>query len=61
MSTEFFIGLMSGTSIDGIDCSIIALDGAAVEVIATHYEERPTTLRKDIFTLCDGTNISLEL
>ena len=61
MSTEFFIGLMSGTSIDGIDCSIIALNGAAVEVVATHYEEWPTKLRKDIFTLCDGTNISLEL
>lgn len=55
--TEYFIGLMSGTSIDGIDAALIAVSAAGIKTIATLGYPIPATLRTqliDIFSPGDN-------
>ena len=33
MSKELFIGLMSGTSVDGVDSSIVAFENNKIEIV----------------------------
>ena len=60
MSRELFIGLMSGTSIDGVDCSIVAFEANRVEVISTYFEKCPRELRENILSICQGSEVSLK-
>jgi anhydro-N-acetylmuramic acid kinase len=43
--TEYFVGLMSGTSMDGIDAVLVSFGDAAVEIHATHSQPYPAPLR----------------
>ncbi|KTC35019.1 anhydro-N-acetylmuramic acid kinase, partial [Pseudomonas sp. ABAC21] len=46
-----YIGVMSGTSLDGLDIALIEQD-SAVNLIATHYTPMPDTLRAELLSLC---------
>jgi anhydro-N-acetylmuramic acid kinase len=46
-----YIGVMSGTSLDGLDIALIE-QGSAVNLIATHYTPMPDTLRAELLSLC---------
>ncbi|NMZ20781.1 anhydro-N-acetylmuramic acid kinase [Pseudomonas proteolytica] len=46
-----YIGVMSGTSLDGLDIALIEQD-TAVKLIATHYIPMPETLRAELLGLC---------
>ena len=48
-----YVGLMSGTSVDAIDCALVNCHGSDVTLIATHSEQIPDDLRAEI------ANISL--
>ncbi len=51
---QFVIGLMSGTSRDGVDAALIRTDGLnAVEAIAFHFEPYPDALKAVIADACD--------
>jgi len=54
--SEFYIGLMSGTSIDGIDAVLVNLEGNKHEIIASHYEKMPDVLRHSILEICTPGN-----
>jgi anhydro-N-acetylmuramic acid kinase len=57
----FFIGLMSGTSMDAVDAVLADIDGTRVRVIAHHSEPIPTDLRAELWPLSQGaTAPSLE-
>lgn len=42
---DFYIGLMSGTSMDGIDAALVSFGEADVRIAATHQKAYPDTLR----------------
>ena len=46
-----YIGVMSGTSLDGLDIALIEQD-AAIKLIATHYIPMPNSLRMELLGLC---------
>ena len=48
-----YIGVMSGTSLDGLDIALIEQD-TAVKLIATHYIPMPETLRAELLDLCSS-------
>ena len=48
MNTEYFIGLMSGTSADGIDAVLISTGGDQSQLVRTHHRAMPTLLRDEI-------------
>ncbi|QXQ18301.1 anhydro-N-acetylmuramic acid kinase [Pseudomonas tolaasii] len=46
-----YIGMMSGTSLDGLDIALIEQD-PAINLIATHYVPMPDSLRAELLGLC---------
>lgn len=46
-----YIGVMSGTSLDGLDIALIE-QGPAIKLIATHYIPMPESLRAELLSLC---------
>lgn len=60
-NSDYYIGLMSGTSVDGVDCALVQFIGDQPKLIATHSEPIESGLREDILRLCGGKNIDLEL
>lgn len=60
MSTmDYYIGLISGTSVDGVDAALVNFAADMPELVATHSHAIPDTLRSEVLELCKGSNISL--
>ncbi|WP_415890143.1 anhydro-N-acetylmuramic acid kinase [Neptuniibacter sp. SY11_33] len=57
---DLFIGLMSGTSLDGIDAVVVRFT-PKFEMVATHAEEIPATLKNDILTLTQPGDHEIDL
>lgn len=49
---EYYIGLMSGTSIDAIDVVLAQIDEQEIKVTAAHTHPIPITIKQAIFDLC---------
>jgi anhydro-N-acetylmuramic acid kinase len=51
INSELFIGIMSGTSLDGIDAAMVAFSGNRLELRATHYEHYAAALKAELLEL----------
>jgi anhydro-N-acetylmuramic acid kinase len=49
--TDYFIGLMSGTSMDGVDAALIEVHDAGIKTIATLGYPMPAELRKQLLNI----------
>lgn len=49
---DLYIGLMSGTSADGIDAALVDLGDVFPRLVATHQHEMPAAIKQEILHLC---------
>jgi len=61
MSKEYYIGLMSGTSVDGIDAGLYDFANNQARVVDFHYQPYPDEIKKKIHQLCKNhQSVSLQ-
>ncbi|QUM77772.1 anhydro-N-acetylmuramic acid kinase [Moritella sp. 24] len=53
---ELYIGLMSGTSIDGIDAALVAFENGQCQLIAQHLQPMSAKLTTELHQLCSPSN-----
>lgn len=51
-----YVGLMSGTSMDGVDAALVELDEGSPTLLATHFQPMPDPLRDGLADLAAGRN-----
>ena len=60
MTRELYIGLMSGTSLDGIDAVLVAFTEQKTQLLDSHFLAYPAALRAQILALQQPTENELE-
>lgn len=59
--TECYIGLMSGTSVDGVDATLVEIDSSGRLTLLGHHETRyDSDIRQDILGLCQPGDNEVE-
>lgn len=51
MQNELYIGIMSGTSLDGVDTVLVSIDKEKIERLATHNFPIPKPLREQVLAM----------
>ena len=62
---QLFIGIMSGTSLDGVDVALVSFESSTIEntscqLIATHFLPYPAALKLELLTLHEPMSNELE-
>lgn len=58
--TEYYIGLLSGTSVDSVDGALISFDDKDITVHATHSIAIPNSIREKLLEISSNATLSLE-
>lgn len=59
MKSGRYIGVMSGTSLDGVDVVLAAIDENLVAQQASYCHPMPPDLRQAILAVCQGQSLTL--
>lgn len=60
MAKELYLGLMSGTSLDGVDAVLMDMSGTKPTVLAAGFTTMPDDIRKELAMLCLKGEASLK-
>lgn len=55
----YYIGIISGTSMDGIDCVVVSLRNGHLDLVATQSSKYPDELRLKLFDVCANPTLTL--
>lgn len=58
---SLYIGLMSGTSLDGVDVAVVDFDSEQWNLIDTLYSPFPAGLREQLLVLCTASSVEVDL
>ncbi len=58
-SSDLYIGLISGTSVDGVDCALVQFEADQPNLLCTHFKPSPDELREKILQICSGEKTDL--
>lgn len=56
-----YIGLISGTSVDGVDCVLVDFKDDTPKLVSTYFKASPEDLRDEVLKVCSGERLSPEL
>ncbi|SNX46943.1 Anhydro-N-acetylmuramic acid kinase [Vibrio thalassae] len=61
MSKEaLYIGIMSGTSLDGVDTALVSIKGREITLLASDFLNYPESLKKGVLAICHGEETTLK-
>lgn len=59
--SDLYIGLISGTSLDGVDCVLVQFSDNQPALLASYFRPSSIDLRQRTLALCTGADIDLRL
>ncbi|RJX70430.1 anhydro-N-acetylmuramic acid kinase [Vibrio sinensis] len=57
---EIYIGVMSGTSMDGVDTALVSIDNDGIQLLASNEYPMPLALKQQLLDVCLGQDTNLQ-
>lgn len=61
MNSNLYLGLISGTSMDAVDCALVEISNGLPKVLAQHANPLPADLKHTLQRLCSNQAVDLQL